>query len=168
MMLKTKTVGSLLAAFSVGASIALLVSRGDNVQAAAGGKPEIIFYSEPDFQGRELHILEDTVDLPFEDLADGAQMLWNDNIGSILVVSGTWRVYQHGRMNTVLDDTPRAALDVYSKPATSGWSSLLSGTSRGALAVASPELMGIGRDISSVQLVSWENLPDWAMGESAK
>ncbi|MEK7757336.1 MAG: hypothetical protein AAB385_09015, partial [Planctomycetota bacterium] len=64
------------------------------------------------------------VDIPYEDLPDGTQMLWNDNIGSIVVVSGTFRLYQNGRMNTALDDTPMELVDVKTQAPVSGWSRL--------------------------------------------
>lgn len=161
-MSRKKAVTSSIVVFLLGVASGLTFFRGqsDLRAAAAGAAPEIILYSEPDFQGRELHLYEDAVDLPFEKLGD-AILPWNDSIGSIVVVSGTWRLYQHGRLNTEIDDTPLAALDVWQKTAATGWSSILSATSRGPLRITSPELAGIGPDVSSVQLVSSENLPDW-------
>ncbi len=161
-MFRTKTIVFSLVTFLLGFAAALILSRGGrDRQAVAALKPEIIFYSEPNFQGREFHLFEDAVDLPYEDLPDGTQMLWNDNIGSIVVVSGTWRLYQNGRMNTVLDDTPMELVDVKTQAPVSGWSSVVSATSLGPLKIASPDLLGIGSDISSVQLISILNLPDW-------
>lgn len=161
-MSRKKAIASSVVVFLLGVASGLTFFRGqsDLRAAAAGGAPEIILYSEPNFQGRELHLYEDAVDLPFEQLGD-VVLPWNDSVGSIVVVSGTWRLYQNGRMNTELDETPREVLDVRQKTAASGWSSVLSATSRGPLMIASPELAGIGHDISSVQLVSSENLPDW-------
>jgi hypothetical protein len=161
-MLRTKTILLGVVTFLLGVLLTLVFFRGSGEpQAAAGGKAEIILYSEPNFQGREYHLYEHAVDLPYEDLEDGTQMLWNDNIRSLVVVSGTWRLWQNGRMNTILDDTPRELLDVSVKPPAGGWSSVVSGTSRGALTIASLELMGIGPDVSSIELVSVGNLPDW-------
>ncbi|MBI4604273.1 MAG: beta/gamma crystallin family protein [Planctomycetes bacterium] len=166
-MFKAKTVVVSVVAFAAGVATALFFSRGaGDLQAAAALKPEIIFYSQPNFQGREVHLYGDAVDLPYEDLADGTQMLWNDNVGSLIVVSGTWRLYQHGRMNTALDDTPLELLDLGSKVQIGGWSSLVSGTTAGPLKIASVEHLGVGPDISSVQLVSSLNLPDWVYGRS--
>ena len=162
-MFKTKTVVLSLISFLLGISVSLLVSWGFRQPpvAAALLKPEIILYSQPNFQGSELHLFGDAVDLPFEDLADGRKLLWNDNVASFIVVSGTWRLYQHGRMNTALDDTPRESLDVRTKSSANGWSSLISANSHGPLRISSPELAGIDFDISSVELVSAMNLPDW-------
>jgi hypothetical protein len=157
-----KTVLLTVVAFVLGIAAAVLYFRGRGEhQAGAVSRPEIILYSEPDFQGRELHLYDSSVDLPFEELDDGSIALWNDNIGSIVVVSGTWRFYQHGRWNTLLDDTPIERLDVARMPCVIGWSSVLSATSRGPLRVASLELAGLGPDMSSVELVAVENLPDW-------
>ncbi len=160
---KTKTIVLSAVSFLLGIGASLLILRGAREPHVATAllKPEIIFYSQPNFQGRELHLYQDAVDLPVEDLADGTKMLWNDNVASIIVVSGTWRLYQHGRMNTALDDTPRESLDVRTKSPATGWSSLISANSLGPLRIASPELAGIDYDISSVELVSALNLPDW-------
>jgi hypothetical protein len=165
-MSRKKAIVSSIVVFLLGVASGLTIFRGqsDLRAAAAGGTPEIILYSEPDFQGRELHLYKDAVDLPFDQLGD-AILPWNDSVGSIVVVSGTWRLYQHGRLNTEIDDTALEALDVRQKAAATGWSSALSATSRGPLRIASPEHAGIGHDISSVQLVSSENLPDWLYEE---
>jgi hypothetical protein len=80
----------------------------------------------------------------------------------LIVVSGTWRLFQNGRSNTKLDETPLEALDVRSKEKESGWSTLVSATSRGPLELRSGAAGGFFRDISSIELVSAENLPDWA------
>jgi len=164
-MFTTKTVVTSVVAFVLGlAAAGIFIRFGGERQAAAALRPEIIFYSEPNFQGHELHLFDSDVDLPYEDLADGTQVLWNDNIGSIIVVSGTWRLYQNGRMNTALDDTPKELVDLRTKAPASGWSSVVSATSIGPLRIASPELLGIGSDISSVELISAGSLPDWIYG----
>lgn len=149
-------------ALSLGfASAAAIFRNGRDHQARAASPPEIILYSEPDFQGYEVRIHDSEVDLPYDVLEDGAEVAWNDAIRSFVVVSGTWRIYQHGRLNTLLDDTPRELLDLRTKQTTQGWSTVVSATSRGPLRIASVELAGVGPDISSVELVSPENLPDW-------
>jgi hypothetical protein len=164
-MLKSKTIASSVVAFVLGAAAVLVFFReGEKLSAGAALEPEIILYSEPGFQGREVHLFGDAVDLPYEQNADGTLMLWNDSVGSIIVVSGTWRLYQHGRMNTAIDDTPLELLDLRTKAQTTGWSSVLSATSNGPLKIASPELAGIGSDISSIELLSTQNLPDWVFG----
>ena len=161
-MLTPKTIVAGAVVFILGIAVAAIFMRGgQELQAGAAAQPELILFSEPDFQGRELHLFDSTVDLPFEDLVDGTKHLWNDNIGSLIVAGGTWRLYQHGRMNTALDDTPKEAVDVYSKAPAGGWSCLLSASSRGPLKIATPELGGFGSDISSIELVSPFNLPDW-------
>jgi hypothetical protein len=158
----TRTVLLSVVAFVLGIATAVLYQRGRGEhEARAVGRPEIIFYSEPGFQGRELHLYDSSVDLPFDEFADGSVAVWNDSIGSIVVVGGTWRLYQHGRWNTLLDDTPIERLDVTRMQCVSGWSNVLSANSAGPLRIASLEYGGLGPDISSVQLVSSENLPDW-------
>jgi hypothetical protein len=162
-VLKAKTIVISVVAFLMGSAATVLFIRGgDKAYAGGAARPEIIFYSEPDFQGRAFHFFESTLDLPYEEFADGSKFLWNDNIKSFIVVSGTWRLYQHGRLNTSLDDTPPHLLDVRTKVSVKGWSTLVSATSRGPLYIASPELGGIDLDISSIELVSEQNLPDWA------
>jgi len=131
------------------------------VEAGGGGGPEIIVYSQPGFQGHELRLSGNVIDLPVVELEDGSSFDWNDNIGSIVVTSGTWRLYQHGRLNTELDATPLAALDLSTRDSARGWSSVISASSRGPLRIAEPRLAGIGFDVSSIQLVASDNLPDW-------
>jgi hypothetical protein len=127
-MFKTKAIVLSVVSFllGVGATVLILRESREHHVATALLKPEIILYSQPNFQGREVHLYQDAVDLPSEELADGTKVLWNDNVASVIVVSGTWRLYQHGRMNTALDDTPRESLDVRTKSPASGWSSLIS------------------------------------------
>jgi hypothetical protein len=83
-------------------------------------------------------------------------------VRSLVVVSGTWRLWQNGRCNTRLDDTPVEALDVSTKEPEPGWSCLVSATSAGPLELSSGAAGGFLHDVSSIELVSVENLPDWA------
>jgi hypothetical protein len=133
-------------------------------QAARGRQSELLLFSLPNFQGRSIRLTQTTVDLPIEELENGSQFDWNDNVRSLVVVSGTWRLFQHGRCNTQLDDTPRDALDVSTRPPVSGWSSLVSATSRGQMEIPVPEAGGLHHDVSSIELLSTENLPDWVYG----
>jgi len=82
---------------------------------------------------------------------------------SFVIVSGTWRLYQHGRCNTQLDDTKLLDFNLKEKPEVGGWSTLLSGLSDGPLQIPTVAAGGIWRDVSSIELVSTQNLPDWAM-----
>jgi hypothetical protein len=123
--------------------------------------PQIVLYTGENFTGREL-VVEGTVfDLPLEEDGDGSLFDWNDNVRSLIVVSGTWRLYQNGRLNTALDETRLEALDIRTKGAALGWSALVSATSAGRLEIPNLAAGGLGEDLSSIELVSQANLPDW-------
>jgi hypothetical protein len=137
------------------------VARRGAAQAPAG--PAIIFYQGEEYTGRSVTVTGTVFDLPTEEDARGDVWNWNDEVRSVVVVSGTWRLYQHGRLNTKLDDTALTALDVRTKEQAGGWSTLVSATSQGPLRIPTTAAGGFWRDISSVELVSEANLPDWAM-----
>jgi hypothetical protein len=140
----------------------LLFPSSGPATAAQESGPLLVLYSEPNFGGISLEVRDSLVDLPVIESSDGAKFDWNDSIRSLRVVSGTWRLYQHGRCNTELDQTPLELLDLASRQPARGWSSLMSATSRGALEAASLETGALADDISSIELVSKSNLPDWA------
>lgn len=129
---------------------------------AQEGKPLLMLYWEEDFQGRALEVTGSVPDLPLEADAFGNTFDWNDEVRSVVVVSGTWRLFQNGRSNTKLDETPLEALDVRAKEKESGWSTLISATSTGPLEIRNGAVGGFFRDVSSIELVSASNLPDWA------
>jgi len=129
---------------------------------AQSGKPMLILYWEEDFQGRALEVTGSLADLPVETDVFGNQFDWNDEVRSAVVVSGTWRLFQNGRSNTKLDDTPVEALDVRTKEKEGGWSTLVSATSAGPLEISKCAVGGFYRDVSSIELVSADNLPDWS------
>ncbi len=155
------------ASFFLAASAAILaavlfVSSRLNVRPLqAGGGAGIVLYTGEGFTGRSVLLEATAVDLPTELDRAGRECNWNDSVRSLVVLGGTWRLYQHGRLNTRLDDTPIEELDIREKLPDEGWSSLVSATSAGPLKVADVRELGIGSDISSVELVSAENLPDW-------
>ena len=132
------------------------------VVSAEAGKALLILYWEEDFQGRSLEVTGSLPDLPVQADANGNHFAWNDEVRSVVVAGGTWRLYQNGRANTKLDETPLEALDVRTKEKESGWSTLVSATSAGPLELRNGAAGGFYRDISSIELVSTENLPDWA------
>jgi len=150
-----------LAACGVTACFLLLRSGSQAQEAAAPSEPLVILYAEAGFSGRSLEVRDTLYDLPVVVDTDGAVFNWNDEVRSIEVVSGTWRLYQHGRCNTELDERPLAEFVRRDQPSVSGWTNLVSATSRGALRVSSPERGGLHRDVSSIELVSSRNLPDW-------
>jgi len=156
----------LLALMVTGALSAAAVLRYQSTRrpaaAAQSEGPLLVLYWEEDFQGRALEVTGSLPDLPVEADASGNTFDWNDEVRSIVVVSGTWRLFQNGRSNTKLDETPLAALDVRTKEKESGWSTLVSATSKGPLELRNGAAGGFHRDISSIELVSAENLPDWA------
>lgn len=154
---RTAVISLLVAASAIGV---LAYLRAASAQA---GVAEIRLYTGEEFTGRELVIQQTLYDLPSIELSDTEAFYWNDEIRSVVVVSGTWRLYQNGRCNTVLDDTRIAEFDIRTKEDGKGWSCLVSGVSTGEVAFPSCESGGFHCDISSVELVSEENLPDWAM-----
>jgi len=129
----------------------------------AQAAPEIILYWGENFTGRWISLMGTTFDLAAYIEETGEKVNWNDEIRSVVVKGGTWRLYQHGRCNTYLDDTALAELDVSTQEAVGGWSALVSATSFGPLELPNPAAGGFWRDISSVELVSPNNLPDWAL-----
>lgn len=130
--------------------------------ATAQDVPKIILFWEENFEGRSLEVTGSAIDLPVIGDVFGNEFDWNDEVRSIIVVSGTWRLYQHGRCNTELDQTPLELLDVARKQRRAGWSTLVSATSKGPLELPSAAVGGFFHDISSIELVSEANLPDWA------
>jgi hypothetical protein len=130
--------------------------------SAQEGKPLLIVYWEEDFQGPALEVGGSLPDLPTQVDAAGNPLDWNDRVRSVVVKSGTWRLYQHGRSNTKLDDTPLEDFDLGTKEKEAGWSCLVSATSKGPLELRNGAAGGFYPDISSIELVSEENLPDWS------
>ena len=152
-------------AVAVACALALsaYVLRGPESTAQENSGARIFLYLEPNFQGPGMEVTGSLVDIrPMEDV-NGVEIEWNDQVRSIIVEKGTWRLHQNGRFGTKLDDTPLAELDVRTKESVEGWSCLISATSQGPLRIASPSAGGFAHDISSIELVSEENLPDWAM-----
>jgi hypothetical protein len=147
--------------------IALALHLWDRPLPEAAGQvqtPQIALYTGENFTGRELVLGGTLFDFPLEEDPDGSFFDWNDSVRSVIVLSGTWRLYQNGRLNTQLDETPLESFDLRTKGATRGWSALVSGTSAGRLEIPDLAAGGIGEDLSSVELISQANLPDWALG----
>jgi hypothetical protein len=153
---------ALIALVAVFAVVAVLLKKEPPaVGAQAGAGPEIILYSGEAFSGRSLSVTGTLYDMPKLSDAAGEVWDWNDQVRSFVVVSGTWRLYQNGRCNTAIDETPLESLQVRTKAAADGWSGLVSATSAGSLEVPFPGAIGLGPDISSIELISSANLPDW-------
>ena len=99
--------------------------------AAQSREPELVVYSGPNFTGESMRLTQSAFDLLNERDARAGEQVWNDRIRSMIVVSGTWVIYQNGRGNTVIDDTPLESLDIREKAPDKGWSCLVSATSTG-------------------------------------
>jgi hypothetical protein len=143
-----------------------VLSRRSSAQIAprpAQDFPKLLLFFEPDFQGPSLEVTGTLLDMPVITDENGVEFNWNDNVRSLIVASGTWRLCQNGRANTKLDDTPLGLLDIRTKEPADGWSSLLSATSTGPLQILNPALGGFGHDVSSIELVSENNLPEWLL-----
>ncbi len=124
--------------------------------------PELIVYSGGEFDGRSLRVQSTLLDMPEEETAEGEIYDWNDRISSIVVVRGTWRLFENGRRNTELDETPLEALDVSSKEAVGGWSCVVSAGPAGPVRVTARDGLFAAEAISSIELVSDRALPDAA------
>lgn len=130
--------------------------------SAEGEGPTLLLYSEEDFGGRCLVVKGTVLELPKEVTEDGCAFDWNDNVRSLRVLSGTWRLCQHARLNTLLDDEPVSDVDVSKKFRAKGWSCLVSAGPDGPAEHRSAEGWGWVPEISSVELLSSEPLPEWA------
>jgi hypothetical protein len=151
-----------LAFAAVLAAVYFLVSSDPQPASAGDVLPSITLFSGEDFTGRSLTIAGTCYDMPKE--GDGPTAYdWNDEVRSVVVNGGTWRLYQHGRCNTKLDPTRLADFNVRAKEPEGGWSCLLSATSTGPLKIPNTAAAGFFRDVSSLELVSSRNLPDWSM-----
>ncbi len=160
--MKRRSVAVLLALGLIAAAFGAAAALRSVAASGQAGRPLLILFWEEDFQGPSLEVTGSLPDLPVAVDAVGNEFNWNDEVRSIVVVSGTWRLYQNGRFNTKLDDTPLSALDLRSKEKDGGWSCLVSATSQGPLWLPNGAVGGFYRDVSSIELVSAENLPDWA------
>ena len=141
--------------------LAGLLGPPGSASAQAGG-PMLLLYSEENFQGRCLVVTGTLLELPKEVTEDGCEFDWNDNVRSLKVLSGTWRLCQHARLNTLLDDEPLADVDVSKKFRAKGWTCLVSAGAEGPAEHRSAEGWGWVPEISSVELLSSEPLPEWA------
>ena len=126
------------------------------------GKPELVIFWENEGRGHTRRITGTQLDMPHSLDEAGEDFSWNDWIKSIVVTRGTWRVYEHGRANTRLDETELAELDIRSKERATGWSCLVSGSADGPVQYDETNTFFAPDEISSIVLVSEENLPAWA------
>ncbi len=141
------------------ASIVFVLEKSSE-SVARGRKPELIVFSGDEFDGRSLEVHGSLYDMTRETNADGSIHAWNDSISSIIVVRGTWRLYQNGRCNTRLDDTPLKRLDIRKKEAAGGWSCIVSASPDRPLRLTTHDGVFADDDISSIELVSDKALPD--------
>jgi len=160
-MRKSMVVGSVaLTLVAIGGSFIL---RNPVSIAGAARAPELLIYSGRNLAGRSLSVTGTLLDMPKGADAEGNEYSWNDHVRSIKIVSGTWRLYQNGRCNTLLDDSASDSVDVSRKTLEPGWSCLVSANSQGPVEIPGVEFGGFAEDVSSIELVSAENLPDWAV-----
>ena len=76
----------------------LLSTGGESTTATAQQQPpRLILYSGEDFTGRSIEVADTLLDMPVQIDPDGTRFDWNDSVHSIVVVSGTFRVWRHGR-----------------------------------------------------------------------
>lgn len=135
-------------------------------RARAAVSPQLIIYTGENFTGHSYVVTGTLLDMPpgKDDGPESDRYGWNDSVRSVKVVSGTWRLYQHGRCNTNLDETPVEDLDLTVKHAENGWSCLVSADSAGPTEYPTGASGGWATgEISSIELVSERNLPDWAV-----
>lgn len=144
------------------AAVFLYFTHGGS-SVAQSSDARLIIYWEPNFRGPSLEVTDTLLDMPVVTDENGAEFDWNDQVRSVIVVSGTWRLWRHGRCNSKLDETPLEALDITTKERIRGWSCLISATSSGPLRLANCAAGGFSHDVSSIELVSEQNLADWAL-----
>jgi hypothetical protein len=156
-----------LAALGVLPATVYCLLRGSAWAQAEEDEPALVLYSEAGFQGRSVTLTRSVADMPAEILADGSVFHWNDNVRSVRILRGTWRFYEHGRFNTELDETPLESFDASTKAPVSGWTVLVSAASSGEVRHRDGWTGGFGAGVSSVELVSSRNLPDWAVSVRA-
>lgn len=77
---------------------------------AQAGDAVLVLYAQEDFRGRSIKVTGSLADLPKEVLVDGSLFDWNDNVRSLQVQRGTWRLYQNGRFNTEIDESSLESL----------------------------------------------------------
>jgi hypothetical protein len=160
---KTELSAVLLVLLLVVVGVGFSLLREPPVAAQEIGRgPLIVVFWEENFKGRSLEVHDTIFDMPVVTDEYKNEFNWSDEVRSILVLRGTWRIYQHGRCNTKLDETKAKDLDVKTKERIPGWSTLVSATSAGPLELSSPASGCFYHDISSIELVSEKNLPDWA------
>jgi len=148
-----------------GAGLVLVLGGLLSPPAPAGAEvvgPALLLYSEENFGGRCLLVTSTLLDMPKEELEDGTVFYWNDSVKSVRVLGGTWRLCEHGRLNTALDDDELSRLDVSTKARSVGWAALVSAGEEGPGDYPTAAGWGWAPDISSVELVSEEVLPEWA------
>lgn len=148
------------------AAVSLFCSRRQSAAQSFG--PELILYTGENFTGHYYTVTATLLDMPkgVDDGPEAERYGWNDSVKSLVVVRGTFRLCQHGRLNTKIDETPVEALTpeaAKAKGTASGWSCLVSGSSAGPVQYPLPGNGVWSSDISSIELVSEENLPDWAL-----
>jgi hypothetical protein len=158
-----KKIAALLSLIVAGSALSWAIFRPPVSQAEES--PEIILFSGENFTGNRLVLTNTVLDMPKGD-EDGPEELrgWNDTVGSVIVVSGTWRLHQHGRLNTEIDkdETPEQVV-LAEKAVVKGWACLVSALPDGPAEYATPASGGWESDVSSVELVSIQSLPAWAI-----
>jgi FAD/FMN-containing dehydrogenase len=161
-MSKRMVMGIGVAVAVVAGSAAVLVTR-PRVLSGDVGAPRLLLYTGEGFTGRVMEVTGTLLDLPVEKEPDGSEFNWNDKVRSLVVYGGAWRLFQHGRLNTRLDDTKLEDLDIHTKRPAPGWSAVVSATAEGALEIPDLAAAGLALDLSSVELLCEENLPGWAL-----
>jgi hypothetical protein len=146
---------------------AVLFYRAGDSKAQGQGAEAVIYWEEEGVR-RTLVINETILDMPLGTDAAGDEYSWNDQITKIEVVRGTFRVYQHGRSNTELDDTKLDALDVRTKSPAMGWSCLISASAHGSVVYDKTNGVFPPNEISSIEVISDQTLPTWAQTTLAR
>jgi hypothetical protein len=97
-------------------------------------------------------------------------------VKSVIVVSGTWKIWRDRRLGREIDDTPLVELDLRTKRCVPSWSCLLSAASTGPFEIPRTALGGFAPDVSSIELAGIspkqppgeKNLEDWALPRVAE
>ena len=156
-MFRARIVFSVVIILMVASFLFSLIHSGAARKVSAASSAKIRVFEHVSFLGANLDIQQSTRVLPsIPDSANPDDVFdWNDKISSIIVIKGTWRLYEHSNFN--LDECGNAV---------PGWVYVVSGSDNapGGIAYPCPPSAGFKNDeISSIELVSEENLPDWVI-----
>lgn len=147
-------VGCGLAVTAICLSVTGFVATGERVTNASEPEGLLVVYMGENQTGRSLTVTSSLPDLPVLTDENGDEFDWNDQIVSIEVRKGVWRLYEHGRFNTELDDTPIEDWVRSNRESVDGWSCVVFPPASGSPAYGTENGPLRRRLISSIEMLS--------------